>query len=168
MFPGAIEECYAQEYSSVRGSTIVHVEHGQIVDWRFDPDEAIRLRNSELEEGLMSGKNTSGGSQSRLDEDSALFDFRFSRSYRLMHFIACRILDDPEQATKAVENCRHSASVRAPRFEYEGAFRSWLARVLIDEALLLLGRKQQTLETNISLEVAGPRRNRINVAESNA
>jgi len=32
-----------------------------------------------------------GVRKNRLDEDSTLFDFRFSRSYRLMHFIACRI-----------------------------------------------------------------------------
>jgi DNA-directed RNA polymerase specialized sigma24 family protein len=116
----------------------------------------------------MSGTNTSRDSQKRLDEDSTLFDVRFWRSYRLLHFIACRILHDPEQAKKAVENCRHSASASASRFEYEGAFRSWLARVLIDEALLLLPKKQQTLETNISLDAAGPRQNCINVAESNA
>jgi DNA-directed RNA polymerase specialized sigma24 family protein len=101
--------------------------------------------------------NTSGGSQNTLDEDSALFDIRFQRSSGLLHFIACRILDDPEQAKKAVENCRHSASARAPHFEYEGAFRSWLARVLIDEALLLLREKPQTPETNIALEAASPR-----------
>jgi hypothetical protein len=87
--------------------------------------------------------------QKRPDDDFALFDVRFWRSYRLLHFIAGRILDDPEQATKAVESCWHSASARAPRFEYEGAFRSWLVRVLIDEALLLLREKQQDLETNI-------------------
>jgi DNA-directed RNA polymerase specialized sigma24 family protein len=60
-----------------------------------------------------------------------------------LHIIACRILDEPEQAKKAVENCWHSASALAPRFEYEGAFRSWLVRVLIDEALVLLAEKQQ-------------------------
>jgi DNA-directed RNA polymerase specialized sigma24 family protein len=105
--------------------------------------------------------------QKRPDDDSALFDSRFSRSYRLLHFIAGRILDDPEQAKRAVENCRHSASARVPRFEYEGAFRSWLARVLIDEALLLLPKKQQTLQANISLDAAAPRRRRISGVESN-
>jgi hypothetical protein len=97
-------------------------------------------------------------SQKRPDDDPALFDTRFSRSYRLLHFIAGRILDDPEQAEKAVENCWHSASPRAPHFESEGAFRSWLARVLIDEALLLLREKQSVLQTNSSFEAAGPRR----------
>ena len=92
--------------------------------------------------------NTMRSSQNRLDADSALFDIRYWRCYRLLHFIACRILDDPEQANQAVEKCWHSASARASRFEYEGAFRSRLVRVLIDEALLLLAkRKQRAPET---------------------
>jgi DNA-directed RNA polymerase specialized sigma24 family protein len=90
----------------------------------------------------MSATYTTSNMRNRLDGDSALFDVRFWRCYRLLHCLAGRILDDPEQAKKAVENCWHSASDRAPRFEYESPFRSWLVRVLIDEALLLLGKKQ--------------------------
>jgi DNA-directed RNA polymerase specialized sigma24 family protein len=116
----------------------------------------------------MSVTNTNRSSQERLDGDSALFDARFLRSHRLLLFIACRILDDPEQAKKAVENCWHSASARAPHFEYEGEFRGWLVRVLIDEALLLFQKQQQTLETNMSLEAVGPRQNCMGIAESNA
>jgi DNA-directed RNA polymerase specialized sigma24 family protein len=116
----------------------------------------------------MSVINTSGASQEGLDQDFAQFDVRFWRCYRLLHFIAGRILDDPEQAKQAVDNCWHSASARAPRFEFEGAFRSWLLRVLIDEALLLLREKQPALETNISFEAAGPRPSRISGGESNA
>jgi DNA-directed RNA polymerase specialized sigma24 family protein len=103
----------------------------------------------------MSGTDTSKDS-GNTDGDFAQFDVRFWRSYRLLHFIASSILDDPVQAKKAVENCWHSASPRAPRFEYEGAFRSWLVRVLIDEALLLLREMHQTLETNVAL-TADPR-----------
>jgi DNA-directed RNA polymerase specialized sigma24 family protein len=86
----------------------------------------------------------------------------------MLHFIACRILDDPQQARKAVENCWHSASAHAPRFEYEGAFRRWLVRVLIAEALVLLGEKQQLLQTNISREADVSRRTCMSAAESNA
>jgi DNA-directed RNA polymerase specialized sigma24 family protein len=110
--------------------------------------------------------NTSGASQEGLDQDFAQFDVRFWRCYRLLHFIAGRILDDPEQAKQAVDNCWHSASARAPRFEFEGAFRSWLLRVLIDEALLLLRKNRQILETNISFKMDGPRRNCISIADS--
>jgi DNA-directed RNA polymerase specialized sigma24 family protein len=89
----------------------------------------------------MSATHTTSNLQKRLDRNCALFEFRFWRCYRLLHFLAGRILDDPEQVKRAVENCWHSALDRAPRFEYESAFRSWLVRVLIDEALLLLGKK---------------------------
>jgi hypothetical protein len=73
-----------------------------------------------------------------LREDPAEFGARFSRCHRLLHFIACRVLGGPEQADEAIENCRRTASRNLRRFEYEGAFRSWLVSVLIDEALALL------------------------------
>ena len=72
------------------------------------------------------------------NQQALIFDARFWRCNHLLHFIAGRILGDPEQVLKAVENCRNLASTLAPQFEYEGAFRSWLVRVLIDEALALL------------------------------
>jgi DNA-directed RNA polymerase specialized sigma24 family protein len=103
-----------------------------------------------------------------LREDPIIFRARFWRSSRILHIIACRILDEPEQAKKAVENCWHSASAHAPRFEYEGAFRSWLVRVLIDEALVLLAEKQQCSETNISRDADVLRRNCMSAAENNA
>jgi DNA-directed RNA polymerase specialized sigma24 family protein len=100
----------------------------------------------------MRGRSLNGNSQKNLDEDQALFDVRFWRAYRLLHFVADRILNDSERAKLAVENCWHSASIRPPHFDHQGAFRSWLVRVLIDEALLLLREKQQIAETNISLD----------------
>jgi DNA-directed RNA polymerase specialized sigma24 family protein len=103
-----------------------------------------------------------------LREDPTIFRARLWRSYRILHIIACRILDDPGQARKAVENCWHSACAHAPRFEYEGAFRSWQVRVLIDEALVLLVEKQQILQTNISREADVSWRNCMSAAESNA
>ena len=79
-------------------------------------------------------------------ENPAVFASRFSRCHRLLHFIACRVLGGPEHAKDAIENCWLTASRDPPRFEYEGAFRSWLARVLIDEALaiLRLGKEERT------------------------
>jgi Sigma-70 region 2 len=88
----------------------------------------------------------------RLREDSAVFDVKFWRSYRILRFIACRVLGGPEQANKAVENCWHTASRRAPRFEHEGEFRSWLLRVLIDEALTLLRDSRQTPKPDVLAE----------------
>jgi DNA-directed RNA polymerase specialized sigma24 family protein len=66
------------------------------------------------------------------------FASRFSRCHHLLHFIACRVLGGAERGEDAIENCWRTASQNTPTFEYEGAFRSWLIRVLIDEALAIL------------------------------
>jgi DNA-directed RNA polymerase specialized sigma24 family protein len=66
-----------------------------------------------------------------------VFDEWFSRCRQLLHFIACRVLGGSERADLAVHNCWLTASCKLPHFEREGAFRSWLLRVLIDEALAI-------------------------------
>jgi DNA-directed RNA polymerase specialized sigma24 family protein len=86
------------------------------------------------------------------EEDPNRFDARFGRSYQMLHFIARRILGDPQRAAKAVQNCRITASRNSPRFEYAGAFKSWLFKVLIDEALALLRENQQTHQPKVSRE----------------
>ena len=78
----------------------------------------------------------------REQEQSAIFAQRFLRSYRLLNFIACRVLGNEEKAPIAVQNCWQAASRNPPRFEYEGAFRSWLVRILISEALAILRESQ--------------------------
>jgi DNA-directed RNA polymerase specialized sigma24 family protein len=74
-----------------------------------------------------------------------IFEDRFARCRRLLHFLAARILGSPDEAEDAVRNCRAAASRNPPSFESEGAFRSWLARILIDEACALIRRKQFSL-----------------------
>lgn len=78
-------------------------------------------------------------------EDAALFNNRFARSRSLLHFIACGVLGGPEGADLAVWNCWRRASHNPPTFSHDGAFRSWLLRVLIDEALTIRrsGQRQQ-------------------------
>jgi hypothetical protein len=77
-------------------------------------------------------------------EDSKnTFEQQFSRSRELLHFIARRILNCVQEAEEAVKNCRLTASRNPPGFGSEGAFKSWLLRILIDEATLLLRRKQR-------------------------
>jgi len=77
------------------------------------------------------------------EEQSAIFVRRFLRSYRLLNSMASRILGDEDRAFVAILNCWQTASRNQPRFEYEGAFRSWLVRVLIDEALAILHESQE-------------------------
>jgi DNA-directed RNA polymerase specialized sigma24 family protein len=87
----------------------------------------------------------------RPGEDPDIFHTRFSRCRRLLHFVAGRVLGGPERTEDVVENCWLKASRNPPRFEYEGAFRSWLVRVLIDEALAILRQNQPSAENEIRL-----------------
>ena len=76
------------------------------------------------------------------DERRSTFELQFSRSRRLLYFVARRILKCVEEAEEAVKNCRLTASRNPPRFSSDGAFKSWLVRILIDEATLLLRQKE--------------------------
>jgi hypothetical protein len=78
-------------------------------------------------------------------EKQNTFDLQFSHSCELLHFIARRILNCVEEAEEAVKNCRLTASRNLPGFSSEGAFKSWLVRILIDEATLL--RRKHTNST---------------------
>jgi DNA-directed RNA polymerase specialized sigma24 family protein len=87
-------------------------------------------------------------------EHPVLFAAPFSRCHQLLYLIACRVLGGPERAQEAIENCWISASRNPPRFEYEGAFRSWLLRLLIDEALAIRGQAQETRRSTVFAERA--------------
>jgi DNA-directed RNA polymerase specialized sigma24 family protein len=83
-------------------------------------------------------------------EEPAIFDARFSRCFRLLYFVACRVLGGDERAHDAIAACWPTASRNPPRFEYEGAFRGWLVRVLIDEALAILRNETKSTARNVS------------------
>jgi DNA-directed RNA polymerase specialized sigma24 family protein len=82
--------------------------------------------------------------QNSIQEHHVLFEDWFSRCWPLLHFLACRILCSHEEVEEAMQNCRITASQNPPRFKCEGAFRSWLVRVLIDEALEILRQRNGT------------------------
>jgi DNA-directed RNA polymerase specialized sigma24 family protein len=90
-----------------------------------------------------SGKNKEG-KENKVDgqDKQDTFDLQFSHTCELLHFIARRILNCVEEAEEAVRNCRLTASRNPPGFSSEGAFKSWLVRILIDEATQLLRNKQ--------------------------
>ena len=69
-------------------------------------------------------------------------DVLFSRYRGVLSFVAYRVLGDQHQAEDAVQRCLHSASYNIPHLENEGAFRSWLVRILIDKALLILHERE--------------------------
>ena len=66
-----------------------------------------------------------------------LFEERFWLWRDSLFFIAFRVLGDARTATEAVENCFLTASRNAPTFASDGAFGSWILRILIDEAVLV-------------------------------
>jgi len=65
-------------------------------------------------------------------------DVWFARYRELLHSTACRVLGCSEGAALAVQNCWLAVSRKRPRFDREVVFRSWLVRVLINEALAIL------------------------------
>ena len=79
------------------------------------------------------------------EESRQAFERQFARSRKLLSFLARRILNCVQEAEEAVKNCRLNASRNPPRFSSEGAFKSWLVRILIDEATLL--RRKQSDST---------------------
>ena len=82
---------------------------------------------------------------------SEVFDDWFSRCYGPLHFTACRVLGGSEGAEVAVQKCWLTASRNPPTFDRESEFRSWLLRVLIDEALAIL---HDRLRSQVDLEYA--------------
>jgi DNA-directed RNA polymerase specialized sigma24 family protein len=73
---------------------------------------------------------------------STVFEARFSRCRKMLFFLACRLLGSSEQVHDVVENCKMTASRNPATFESEGAFRSRLVRILIDEALAIVRQRK--------------------------
>jgi Sigma-70 region 2 len=69
-------------------------------------------------------------------------DLLLSQYRSTLSLVAYRVLGDQHLVEDAVQRCLLSASRDVPQFENEGAFRSWLVRVLIDEALLILHERE--------------------------
>ena len=86
--------------------------------------------------------NRNGEGTLCVEPDRAIFEDRFARCHRLLCFVAVRILGSQDEGEDAVRNCRAAASRNPPRFASEGAFRSWIMRILIEEAVALLHRKR--------------------------
>jgi DNA-directed RNA polymerase specialized sigma24 family protein len=70
------------------------------------------------------------------------FDEWFSRCRNMLEYTACLILADSKMAESAVQNGWFKASRNPPGFESEGAFRSWVLRLVISEALQILHQRQ--------------------------
>jgi DNA-directed RNA polymerase specialized sigma24 family protein len=56
--------------------------------------------------------------------------------------IAKRLLEGAEEVEEAIEKCYDAASDHRRRFDSDGEFRAWLARILLNEALMILHERQ--------------------------
>lgn len=84
--------------------------------------------------------------ESRLGGPSkdGLFDFRLLHCRLVLFYIACHVLDGEQGAEeKAVHNSFRVDCRTAREFADERTFRSWVLRVLIDEALLIRHRRDE-------------------------
>lgn len=66
----------------------------------------------------------------------------FMRYRRLLYSLAYRLLRNHEEAEDAVQNCLLQAFRNLESVKSRGCFRSWLVRVLINEALAIVRRKK--------------------------
>jgi DNA-directed RNA polymerase specialized sigma24 family protein len=86
------------------------------------------------------------GNGSRLDESlehPIVFVERFWKWRDSLYVVAFRILDDSKTATEVVESCFRKACARPPKFASDGAFGSWLMRILLDHALRARAERRQ-------------------------
>jgi len=82
------------------------------------------------------------------EDETQAFHERFLRCRGLLYFVASRVLDGGEGVDEAVENCFFTAVCNPQASESEGGFRSWLLRILIDEALQILRQKRGASTTS--------------------
>jgi RNA polymerase sigma-70 factor, ECF subfamily len=95
---------------------------------------------SEVEAHVDDSKLVSDG----LQGDEGAFEILFSRYRPILYRLAHRVLRNHEEAEDAVQNCSLVAFRKLKSFKYEGAFRSWLARIVVNEAITILRKRKRT------------------------
>jgi len=93
----------------------------------------------EVEEHPDDGKLVSDG----LRGDRNAFEILFARYRPILYRLAQRILRNHDESEDAVQNCSLVAFCKMDSFKYEGAFRSWLARILVNEAITILRKRKR-------------------------
>src|SRR5258708_12703853 len=94
-------------------------------------------------------------SQTHLDDDNLIanglqgdqeaFNVLFSKYRRLLYSLASRVLHSHEEAEDAVQSSSLLAFCKLPSFRHDGAFRSWLVRILVNEAVSILRQRKNRL-----------------------
>lgn len=86
-----------------------------------------------------------------LQGDRDAFEILFSRYRPILYRLAQRILRNHEESEDAVQNSSLAAFRKMKSFKYEGAFRSWLARILVNEAITILRKRRRTYSSECSI-----------------
>ena len=84
------------------------------------------------------------------------FEGRFTKNRNLIAFVARRLLGCQKEAEEAVKECFKTASRNPPVLTNEGAFRSWILRIVIDEAMLILSQKSNGANLRQTFEREAP------------
>ena len=111
----------------------------------------------------VSGANAASSSADRLvaQEDAALvagaktgntraFELLVQRHERRIFLLAQRVTRNREDAEDVVQQSFQKAFIHLKKFEGESLFSTWLTRIAINEALMLLRRKRRSREVPIS------------------
>jgi RNA polymerase sigma-70 factor, ECF subfamily len=100
-----------------------------------------------MEAHLDDSKLVSDGLQGNRDA----FEILFSRYRPILYRLAQRILRNHEESEDAVQNCSLAAFRKLRDFKYEGAFRSWLVRILVNESITILRARKRTYSSECSI-----------------
>ena len=77
-----------------------------------------------------------------LQGDQKALDLLLARYRRLLYDLALRMLRNHEEAEDTVQSCLLLAYRNLSNVKCEGSFRSWLVRILINEALAIVRKKK--------------------------
>jgi len=84
------------------------------------------------------------------------FEILFARYRPILYRLAQRVLHNHEEAEDAVQNCSLAAFRKLKSFKYEGAFRSWLARILVNEAITIFRKRKRTYSSECAIPEERP------------
>jgi RNA polymerase sigma-70 factor (ECF subfamily) len=101
----------------------------------------------EMEAHLDDSRLVSDGLQGNRDA----FEILFSRYRPILYRLAQRILRNHEESEDAVQNCSLAAFRKLKGFKYEGAFRSWLVRILVNESITILRARRRTCSSECAI-----------------
>ncbi len=85
--------------------------------------------------------------------DARAFELLVQRHERKMFLLAQRVTRNREDAEDVVQQSFQKAFIHLKKFEGESLFSTWLTRIAINEALMLLRRKRGSREVPISESV---------------